>query len=123
MDPTSKILLVSAIADIYLLAQYVIVRFRLSRHRSTSCPCPDVASALTIASASRSRQIATLTLSVLVFAVQRADCDRAGCADRIDPAYGDALRTVRAQGVEVLAYRAEVAPAGIRLVRPLPVIR
>jgi sugar fermentation stimulation protein A len=44
-----------------------------------------------------------------------------GPADRIDPAYGAALRQAQADGVEVLAYRATVATDGIAINTPLPV--
>jgi sugar fermentation stimulation protein A len=57
----------------------------------------------------------------VVFAVQREDCDRFAPADDIDPVYGKALRAAAQAGVEVLAYRAQVAPAGIVIERRLPV--
>jgi len=79
-------------------------------------------------SARASRHMAELVAQVragrraaVLFAVQRMDCDRFEPADDIDPAYGRALREAAAAGVEVLAWRAEVSPAGIELVAPLPV--
>jgi len=59
--------------------------------------------------------------AALVFCVQRGDVERVRPADEIDPAYGQALRAAIAGGVEVLAYRAEVAPEGVSLVQGLPV--
>jgi len=61
---------------------------------------------------------------VLVFLVQRADADAVGPADEIDPAYGDALREVTAEGVEALALQAKVSVARRRIgvVRSLPVV-
>jgi len=59
--------------------------------------------------------------AVLLFVVQRADCDRVEPADDIDPAYGAALRAAARGGVEVLAVRARVSPTGISYECPLPV--
>lgn len=59
--------------------------------------------------------------AVLLFVVQRADCDAVGPADAIDPAYGAALRRAARDGVEVRAVRARVSPRGIRLEGSLPV--
>jgi sugar fermentation stimulation protein A len=60
--------------------------------------------------------------AVIFFCVQRRDAQRVAPADAIDPVYGRTLREVLAQGVEVLAYRAQVAPEGITLAVPLPVV-
>jgi len=59
---------------------------------------------------------------VIFFVVQRGDCTAMAPADRIDPRYGVLLREAVVAGVEALAYRAEVSPAGVTLVRRLPVI-
>lgn len=59
--------------------------------------------------------------SVVLFVVQRGDCDRVEPADDIDPAYGEALRAAVKQGVEVLAVRARVSPAALTLDGMLPV--
>jgi len=42
-------------------------------------------------------------------------------AAEVDPHYAEALQAAVAAGVEVLAYAAELSPAGIRLTRRLPV--
>jgi len=60
--------------------------------------------------------------ALLLFVVQRADCDRVAPADDLDPAYGRALRSAAAEGVEVRAVSARVSPRGIALGRELPVI-
>lgn len=57
----------------------------------------------------------------MLFCVQRADAERVEPADRIDPAYGAALREAIGAGVEAWAVACEVTPAGIRPVRALPV--
>ncbi|GMV81322.1 MAG: hypothetical protein AMXMBFR7_25060 [Planctomycetota bacterium] len=53
--------------------------------------------------------------AAIFFFVGRGDVAWMGPADGIDPAYGKALRKAVAQGVEALAYRARVTPAGIEL--------
>lgn len=53
--------------------------------------------------------------------VQRMDAERFAPADQIDSVYGETLREAVRQGVQLLVYQAEVSPAGIELVRPLPV--
>jgi len=52
--------------------------------------------------------------AVMFFLVQRDDVSLFRPADDIDPAYGQALRNAAAAGVEVLAYRAQVSPQGLR---------
>jgi sugar fermentation stimulation protein A len=58
----------------------------------------------------------------LVFCIQRGDVDELRPADAIDPAYGAALRSALAAGVELYALAAEVSPGAIQLVRRVPVI-
>ncbi|HHL33638.1 MAG TPA: DNA/RNA nuclease SfsA [Desulfobulbaceae bacterium] len=57
----------------------------------------------------------------VLFCVQRADADRFMPAAHIDPVYAEALWKVRENGVQVLAYQAEVTPAAITLTTKLPV--
>lgn len=59
--------------------------------------------------------------AVIFYCVQRNDCQEFRPADVIDAEYGRTLRQALAYGVEALAYEAEVEPAGIRLVKELPV--
>lgn len=59
---------------------------------------------------------------VIFFLVQRGDTASVAPADGIDPEYGRLLRLAVANGVESLAYQAEVSPAEICLCRRLPVI-
>ncbi len=58
--------------------------------------------------------------AVLLFCVQRADAEVIEPARDIDPVYADTLAMAVKQGVEVLAYRAEVSPTEIRLQTRLP---
>jgi sugar fermentation stimulation protein A len=60
--------------------------------------------------------------AVLCFCVQRGDTHEVRPADHIDPTYGRTLRDVLGQGVEVVAFGADVSATGIELVRPLPVV-
>lgn len=59
--------------------------------------------------------------AVVLFVVQRVDCDSMEPADAIDPAYGEALRKACANGVEALAVQARVTARAIHLERELPV--
>jgi sugar fermentation stimulation protein A len=59
--------------------------------------------------------------AALVFCVQRGDVATVRPADEIDPVYGGRLREAAEAGVRVLAYGADVSPAGVRLSRPLVV--
>lgn len=58
--------------------------------------------------------------AVMLFVVQRMDCDAFTTADDIDRAYGPALRLAASQGVEVLCYSCHLTPEAIRLDRALP---
>jgi sugar fermentation stimulation protein A len=60
--------------------------------------------------------------AVMLFLVQRADCDRVAPADAIDPAYGETLREAVRYGVEVFALGARVTARAIRVERQLPVL-
>lgn len=58
--------------------------------------------------------------AVMLYIVQREDCDRFAIAGDIDPAYAAALDRARAAGVEVLCYSCTVRRNGIEVARPLP---
>lgn len=64
---------------------------------------------------------ATGARSVLLYLVQRGDCDHVRVADDIDPAYAAAFAQARAAGVECLAYACRIDPSGIEVATPLPV--
>ncbi len=57
--------------------------------------------------------------AVIVFVVQRGDCDVLRPADEIDPEYGRWLRRAIGAGVEALPYRAQVTPQEIKLTQRL----
>lgn len=58
--------------------------------------------------------------AAMLFLVQRPDGKVFRPADHIDPDYGKGLRAAREAGVEVLAYRADVSPEGVRWGGPVP---
>ncbi len=59
--------------------------------------------------------------AVVLFVVQRVDCEHFEPADAIDPAYGEALREACKSGVEAVAVRARVRARGITLEDRLPI--
>ena len=69
-------------------------------------------------------EMAELTASgnrcVMFFLIQRMDADIFRPADRIDPAYGKALRRAYEKGVEILAYDVHICPEFISLNRRIP---
>ncbi|XCN74511.1 MAG: DNA/RNA nuclease SfsA [Candidatus Electrothrix aestuarii] len=56
------------------------------------------------------------TRAAVLFCVQRADGHCFAPARHIDPVYAATLAEVKQQGVQVLAYRAEVTPEEVRIV-------
>lgn len=59
--------------------------------------------------------------AAVLFCVQREDAHVFAPAWKYDRLYCETLVEVAAQGVEILAWQAEVDPAGVRIARPLPV--
>jgi len=58
--------------------------------------------------------------AVMLFVIQRTDCDAfEACAD-LDPAYAAGLAQAAAAGVEVLAYRCAISPLGVTLADRMP---
>lgn len=58
--------------------------------------------------------IAETARPVMLYFINRGDCDRFSPGDVADPTYGQLLREAIAAGVEVLPCRFQVTPAGIR---------
>ena len=58
--------------------------------------------------------------AVLFFCVQHSRAKAVGVADEIDPRYGQLLRQAIAEGVEVMAYGADLSDSEIVLSRQLP---
>lgn len=59
--------------------------------------------------------------AVMLYIVQRADCDRFRLADDIDPSYARAFEAALARGVEALCYGCKVDCRAIDLDRRLPI--
>jgi sugar fermentation stimulation protein A len=58
--------------------------------------------------------------AVMLFVVQRTDCDAFSACAELDPAYARGLTEAAARGVEVLAYACEIAVDGVSISRPIP---
>ncbi len=59
--------------------------------------------------------------SVMLYLVQRGDCDHFRPAADIDPSYAAAMHDARRRGVELLCYQCDVTRRGITIVKALPV--
>ena len=59
--------------------------------------------------------------AVMVYLVQRGDCDYFTVADDLDPVYGKALREAVQRGVEAICYTCKVTVDSIEIGGPLPV--
>ncbi len=57
--------------------------------------------------------------AVMLYLVQRTDCDAVGLAGDIDPAYLRSFATARAAGIEVICHGASISPKGLGLGKPL----
>jgi sugar fermentation stimulation protein A len=60
--------------------------------------------------------------AVMFYLVSRNDCDKAGIADYVDPAYAQGLRRAVAAGVEIICYRAVVTDKQVHVGVPCPFI-
>jgi sugar fermentation stimulation protein A len=60
--------------------------------------------------------------AVMLYILQRDDCDRFALAADIDPGYASAFQDARAAGVEALAYACEISPEGVKLKRQIPLV-
>jgi len=67
-----------------------------------------------------SDMVAAGSRAVMIYLVQREDCDVFSIASDIDPAYADALAKAIKQGVEVLCYACRLTPTEIEINRSLP---
>ena len=60
--------------------------------------------------------------AVMLYIVQREDCDSFTLAADIDPAYAAAFAQARTRGVEAMAYACRLSTDGIAVDRPLPIV-
>jgi sugar fermentation stimulation protein A len=58
--------------------------------------------------------------AVMLFVVQRTDCDAFEACHDLDPAYARGLAEAAAAGVEVLAYRCEITPQRVAIAGRIP---
>jgi sugar fermentation stimulation protein A len=58
--------------------------------------------------------------AVMLFVIQRMDCDRFAAAADLDPAYAAGLSAAAAAGVEVLCYDCDLSTQEIRIARRIP---
>jgi sugar fermentation stimulation protein A len=58
--------------------------------------------------------------AVMLYVVQRGDCEHFAVADDIDPGYARALAEARARGVEAYCYACRITGEAVELDRPLP---
>jgi len=59
--------------------------------------------------------------AVMLYIVQRADCNRFSIAADIDPAYAVALERAMRAGVEAICYSCRIDVMGITVAEPLPI--
>ena len=59
--------------------------------------------------------------AILVYLVQRTDCDSMALARDIDPEYAAASKVAKSAGVEMRAYATEISVEGVTLTKPLPI--
>ena len=58
--------------------------------------------------------------AVMLFVIQRTDCDAFAACAELDPAYAEGLTYAAAGGVEVLAYACEITTESVRVAGPVP---
>jgi sugar fermentation stimulation protein A len=58
--------------------------------------------------------------AVMLFVVQRTDCDAFEACHDLDPAYAKGLTEAAARGVEVLAYACEISPQAVQIAGRIP---
>ena len=60
--------------------------------------------------------------AIMLYLVQRTDCQRFALARDLDPDYGDAFDKAREAGVEVMCFGTQITREGVTLASPLDVI-
>jgi sugar fermentation stimulation protein A len=58
--------------------------------------------------------------AVMLFVIQRMDCDAFSACHDLDPAYARGLTEAAGRGVEVLAYDCDISEHSFRIARPVP---
>lgn len=60
--------------------------------------------------------------AVMLYLLQRTDCERFQLADDIDPTYAQAFDVAQRNGVERLIYATQISPRGVTLGAPIPAV-
>lgn len=60
--------------------------------------------------------------AMMLYLVQRTDCDRMSLAGDIDPAYAAAWQTATSTGVETLVLDCQISPEAVRLGKTIPML-
>ena len=58
--------------------------------------------------------------AVMLYVIQRTDCDLFDTAPDLDPAYAAGLIDAAGRGVEILCYGCDISPDAVRIARPIP---
>ncbi len=66
-------------------------------------------------------EVAKGNRAVMLYIIQRSDCQRFRPADEVDPDYAAGLRAAHTAGVEILAYSCHVCETEITLAHPLEI--
>jgi sugar fermentation stimulation protein A len=68
------------------------------------------------------RVVAEGARAVMLYVIQRTDCDRLALAADLDPAYAAAAAEARAAGGERMAHRCAISPTGVWLGETIPLV-
>jgi sugar fermentation stimulation protein A len=58
--------------------------------------------------------------AVMLFVIQRTDCDAFSACHDLDPAYAAGLKDAASRGVEVLCYDCDISPMAVSIARKVP---
>ncbi|MBO21901.1 MAG: DNA/RNA nuclease SfsA [Rhodospirillaceae bacterium] len=102
-----------------------IKNVHLKRDPSDTGGSAEFPDSVTARGAKHLRELANVAESgaraVMLYIVQRADCDHFHLADDINPAYDEAFADARRRGVEAICYACDVSPERIDITHPLPI--
>ena len=66
------------------------------------------------------REVEAGARAVMLYVIQRTDCELFDTAPDLDPAYAAGLIEAAGRGVEILCYACDISPEAVRLARPVP---
>ena len=104
---------------------YLEIKSVTLRRSATAPHIAEFPDAVTARGARHLQELAAVSASgnraMLLYLVQREDCETVRVAADIDPAYATAAKIAREAGVEFRAFGCRISPAGIAAAAPLPV--